>query len=392
MEKHILFIVENTPATMDQRVWNEALSMKEKGYDVTVISPKYNNTEKNYESIEGINVYRHFTPPDVGRKYAFILEYCNAFIFEFVLSLKIFLSKPFQYIHAANPPDHIFFIAIFFKLLDVKFIFDQHDLCPENYLAKFGKKDLFYRSLQIMEKLTFKTADIVITTNESYKKIAMERGKVSNSQIFVVRNGPNLSRVLYMEPNEKLKQGFDYLVTYVGKMGNQEGIDNLLRTIKYIVHERKVKSIKFILIGPGPDRENMMRYSEKLKLNRFVQFTGYIPYREFCEILATSDICVNPEFRNSFTDKSTMVKIMDYMTFGKPIIQYETTEGKVTAGDSAVYIKENNEIEFAEAIINLLENESRRKIMGNIGKKRIEEMLNWDKQKDNLIKAYNFFL
>jgi glycosyltransferase involved in cell wall biosynthesis len=179
-------------------------------------------------------------------------------------------------------------------------------------------------------------------------------------------------------------------VAYVGVIGNQEGIDNLLRSIKHIVYTIGRKDIKFMIVGQGTNWQAMVDLSKKLGVSQYVHFTGYVPYEEFYEILATADVCVNPEFRNSFTDKSTMIKIMDYMTFGKPIIQFETTEGRVTAGNAAVYVKKNDELDFAEAIIELLNDSGKRKTMGAIGRIRIYERLNWDKQKANLKKAYEY--
>ncbi len=240
-----------------------------------------------------------------------------------------------------------------------------------------------------MENLTFFTADIVISTNQSYKKIAVNRGGKSDNEVFVVRNGPDLSKIFFPPPNKNLKNGFDYLVAYIGKIGNQECIDVLLRVAAYIVFEKKIDNIKFIIIGTGPYWRNMVRLSRDMGLIKYVHFTGFIPYREVYEILATADVCINPEYINAFTDKSTMVKIMDYMVFGKPIVQFDTTEGRVTAGESSVYVENNDEMAFASAIISLLNDLDKRKEMGEIGRKRIHESLNWNLQKSNLRKAYN---
>lgn len=388
MNKHILFIVENGAVPFDKRVWSEALLAKEIGFDVTVISPKNERAKKKYEEIDGIEIYRHPMPIEASGKFGFIFEYLNALYWELLLSVKIFFKKPFHIIHGANPPDHIFLIALFFKPFGVKYIFDHHDLSPENFLAKFEKKDFLYKMLVVMEKMTFKAANIIISTNESYKKIAQERGEKKESDVIVVRNGPDLSNYMFLPPNENLKEGFDYLVAYLGVIATQEGIDNLLRSVHHIVYKKNIKNIKFIIIGTGTNWQDMVNLSNQIGLDNYVQFTGFIPYKELYEILATADLCVNPEFRDEFTDKSTMIKIMDYMVFGKPIIQYETTEGKVTAGDAAKYIKNNNEVDFAEAIIELLNDPERRMEMGKIAKKRIKEKLNWDLQKKNLIRAY----
>lgn len=257
-KKHILFIVENNSAPNDIRVWAEASAAKEFGYDVSVISPKSARAKASYENIEGIDIYRHFKPFEASGKFAFIIEYANALFWELLLSLRIFLKKPFQIIHSANPPDHVFIIALLYKVFGTKFIFDHHDICPENYLAKFCRKDLLYKILLVMEKLTFKVADIVISTNQSYKKVAIDRGGKLPEEVFVVRNGPQLSKVMFMQPNPKLKEGFDYLVAYVGVIGKEEGIDVLLRIVDYIVNTKNIQNIRFIIMGKGPNLSKMI--------------------------------------------------------------------------------------------------------------------------------------
>ena len=241
-----------------------------------------------------------------------------------------------------------------------------------------------------MEKLNFKIANIVISTNQSYKSIAVTRGGKNKFDVFVVRNGPDLNKIKFMPPKNELKNGFDYLVAYVGVIGIQDGIDNLLHSIDYIVHKTKHKNIKFILIGKGPNWQVMVNLCHRMKLSEYVEFTGFLSYEKLYEILATADLCVNPEFRNSFTDKSTMLKIMDYMTFGKAIIQFYTKEGNVTAGDAAEYVYENDVIAFAEKVISLLNDKGKRKEMGAIGKQRIMNALCWEKQKPDLFKAYRY--
>jgi glycosyltransferase involved in cell wall biosynthesis len=388
MKKHILFVVENNSYPADVRVRNEAEAAKEFGYDVTVIAPVSEQTPSVYQNINGIDVYRHYIPFEAKGKSGFFIEYSCALFWEFILALKIYLKKPFHYIHSANPPDHVFIIALLFKLAGVKYVFDHHDISPENYIAKFGKKDLFFNFLLLFERLTFKCADIIISTNESYKKLAVSRGRKPPQRVFVVRNGPNLSRVHYMKPNISYRNGFDYMVAYVGAIGSQEGLENLLYAIEYIVYKRRIENTKFMIIGRGPQLDELKAVSKRLNIEKFVTFTGYIPYREFYEILATSDICINPEHRNEFTDRSTMLKIMDYMVCGKPIVQFKTTEGKFTAGNSAIYVENNDNIEFAEAIVALLNDPCKRREMGQVGKNRIECKLKWDLQKANLRKAY----
>ena len=388
MRKHVLFIVENQPVPYDRRVWYEALALKERGYNVSILSPKGKGLTRSFEKLEGINVYRHPMPFEATGKLGFLVEYANALFWEMSLSLRIFMREPFQIIHGSNPPDHVFLVALLFRVFKVKYVFDHHDLTPENFLAKFSKKTFLYKILCLMEGLTFWTAKIVISTNESYKKIATSRGGKTKDEVFVVRNGPKLSEIIEAPPNKDLKNGFDYLVAYVGVIGNQECVDALLRAVRYLVYGKGITRIKFVIIGAGPHWAEMVNLSKEMGLQDYVFFTGFVPFQEFYEILSTADICVNPEYKNPFTDKSTMMKIMDYMAMGKPIVQFDTVEGRVTAGDSAIYVNENDDSAFAESIIGLLEDPDKREKMGAIGKKRIHELLHWDRQKKNLEKAY----
>jgi glycosyltransferase involved in cell wall biosynthesis len=391
-KKHILFILENGEATCDLRVWPEATAAKEFGYDVSIICQSHDKKRLLHEQIEGINIYRHYTPKRLNHtKFYFFLEFINALLWESYLSIRLFVKHPFHFIHSANPPDHVFLIASFFKLFGTKFIFDHHDLSPEMYLAKFDRRDVLFRLLLLMERLSIKIADIVIATNASYKAVALERGGKHHTDVFVVRNGPSLSRMSFPKPNPgKYKCGFDFLVVYVGHIDKQERIDVLLKAAQHIVYEMGNRNIKFLIVGNGPYRQKLLELCTQMRLNKNVSFTGYVPYHQFYEILATADLCVNPEFKNDFTDKSTMIKIMDYMTFGKPIVQFDVTEGRVTAGEASIYVRQNDFQDFSKAIVKLLKDVHKREKMGQIGRKRIWDSLNWDIQKTNLQQAYTY--
>lgn len=388
MKKHILFIVENNSFPADVRVRNEAFAALKFGFDVSVICPVSKKADKKFELINGIDIYRHPMPIEAYNRWGFVAEYANAIFWETVLSIRVFIKKRFHVIHAANPPDHIFLIALLFKIFGVKFIFDHHDIAPENYLAKFERQDFFYKLLTVMEKMTFKTADLIISTNESYKNIAIVRGNKKSEEVFVVRNGPDLDKLKIVESDENLREGFKYLVGYVGVIAQQEGIDNLLKVVDYIIKTLKITNVKFVIIGKGPHWKYIVQLSKDLNLNKYVYFTGFIPDEELYRILSTVDVCVNPEFKNEFTDKSTMIKIMEYMTFGKPVVQFHTVEGEVTAGDASVYVQDNSAKSFANALIELLEDPEKRKYMGSLGRARVEKLLSWQIQKEKLEIAY----
>jgi glycosyltransferase involved in cell wall biosynthesis len=386
---HILFIVQNLSVPEDKRVWLEAISAKSWDYDVSVICPVGKNHKLRYENIQGIDIYRHTLPVEAARKISYFYEYGISLFWQIVLSLKIFFKKPFQIMHIANPPDHGFLLALFFKIMGVKYVFDHHDLSPELYFAKFGEKGPFYFAISLIEKTNMKTADAVISTNESYKEIANRRGKKSKDKIFVVRNGPDLSNITVIPPDIDFRDGFDFLVAYIGKIASQENFDNLLRIAKLIVCEKGLCNIKFVVMGSGPDFDEMQELSEEMSLSKNIEFTGYIPYNRLLGILDQCDIGVHPEYTNEYTNKSTMLKIMDYMLMGKPIVQFESKEGRVTAGKSSLYISDNDEMNFADAVVRLLHDPSRRKEMGEIGRNRIIESLHWGIQKQNLNRVYH---
>ena len=386
---HILFIVENNSVPFDRRVWHEACSARDFGYEVSVICPTDKRSYDNRSLIDGIRIYRHPCPIEGLKRWAMLFEYLNAFFWESLLALRLFMKRPFSVIHGANPPDHVFLIALAFKLAGVKFVFDHHDLTPETYVAKYGAKSVVYRILLWIERLSFKAANIVISTNESYKKIAIERGGKSDKDIVVVRNGPDVTIVSPPLPRPELLGGFRHLIGYVGVIGKQDGIENLLAVADYIVKKRQRRDIKFAVVGTGPNLKNLIRDAKAMALDGYVHFFGFVSEELLLEILTASDICINPEFRNEFTDKSTMIKIMEYMALKKPIVQFYTTEGEFSAGDAAISIRDNDIVQFGDAILALLGDPARRARMGDVGRERIEKQLSWPIQAKKLEAVYD---
>ena len=387
--RRVLIIVENLPVPFDRRVWQEAKTLKNAGYQVSVICPRTEGFKAKYEFLEGIHIYRYRLPIEAKSAMGFLLEYSAALFWGFVLAWKVLLRHGFDVIHACNPPDTIFLIGLPFKLLGKKFVFDHHDINPELYLAKFGKQNMYYKMLLALERLTFWTADISIATNESYKQIATKRGRMDSERIFVVRSGPNLDRLKILPPDEKLKKGRKYLVGYLGVMGKQEGIDYLLRAIKYIVVELGRKDVHFGLVGSGPVIESLKDYAEELGVSDYVTFTGRVPDKDMLEMLNTADVCVNPDVANQMNDKSTMNKVMEYMALGKPIVQFDLKEGRFSAQRASLYAERNNEIDLARKIIQLLDDPDLRQEMGKYGRDRIQDELAWKYEEPKLLAAYD---
>jgi len=388
----VLIIVENLPCPFDRRVMQEARTLTAAGYAVSIICPKAPGFEKSFEDIDGIHIHRHVLPREADGALGYAIEYSVALFMEFWLSLKVFFGRGFDILHACNPPDTIFLIGRFYKLFGRKFVFDHHDINPELYEAKFGKRGFGQKLLLWLERMTFRTADLVISTNESYRHIALTRGGVKSEDVFVVRSGPDLRRMKQMPPNPALKNGRKYLVGYVGVMGKQEGIDLLLQAVQLIVLHLKRTDIHFGLVGGGTELPAMQQLARDLGIADYVTFTGRVPDTELLEMLNTADICVNPDRANEMNDRSTMNKIMEYMALGKPVVQFDLTEGRVSAGDASWYARPNDVADLAQKMVSLLGDELQRRRMGAIGRDRIEHVLSWQHEAPRLLGAYEHLL
>ncbi|MGM4913577.1 glycosyltransferase family 4 protein [Rhizobium sp. 768_B6_N1_8] len=386
--RKVLIIVENLPVPFDRRVWQEARTLTAAGAQVCVICPTGKGFTERYECIEGIHVYRHPLPLDASGALGYLLEYGVALFWESVLAWKIFFRHGFDTVHGCNPPDLIFLVALQFRLFGVPYIFDHHDINPELYEAKYEKRGFFWRLMCCFEWITFKTARVVISTNESYREIAQVRGGKKADDIYVVRSGPDLSRFVAVEPNQSLKKGRKYLVGYVGVMGAQEGVDILLDAVAYIKNQMGRDDIQFVLVGGGPSAKGLATDAEKMGLSECVTFTGRVSDHDLLEVLSTADVCVNPDRVNPMNDKSTMNKIIEYMALGKPIVQFDVTEGRRSAEEASLYAKANDAKDFAEKIVALLENPEERARMGAIGRERVASSLAWPYQIPNLVAAY----
>src|SRR5687768_5655505 len=387
--RRVLIIVENLPLPFDRRVWQEARTLHAAGYQVSIICPKGKGYEKSFEELDGVAIYRHSMPFEASGALGYFAEYSWALAAEFLLSLKISFTRGFDVIHGCNPPDMIFLIGAFYKLFGKKFLFDHHDINPELYEAKFQRRDFFYRLMLALERWTFRTADVCVATNESYRKIAIERGGRSPNKVFVVRSGPDLRRLKVLPPQPALKQGRKYLVGYVGVMGRQEGIDGLLTAVQHIVHTMKRTDIHFGLVGGGTELEAMCKLARELQVAEFVTFTGRVPDADLLAMLNTADVCVNPDVANEMNDKSTMNKIMEYMALGKPIVQFDLTEGRFSAQQASLYAAKNDALDLAQKILYLLDDAALRTAMGRIGRERVERDLAWKYEAPKLLAAYD---
>ena len=387
-KKRVLIIVENQAVPFDRRVWREACSLREHGYEVTVLCPRRKACAKGYEIIDGIRIYRHPSPAEGNTPMGYLWEYGCALIWEFAYTSWIYLRHGFDVIQGCNPPDDIFLVALPFKLLGVKYIFDHHDVNPELYVSKYGKRGGLYKILVGLEKLTYRFSDVVIATNMSYKDLAVNRGGVASEDVFIVRNGPEKEAFKSVRSNPARKNGKNYLVGYVGNMSIQDGLDILLDVAQHIKNSGR-RDIFFTCVGGGTELNKLKKMVEDRDLLDTVHFTGRISDEELLEVLSTADVCVNPDRPSEMNDMSTMIKIMEYMALGKPIVQFDSKEGRFSAQEASLYAgKDDGVADFAAKVLWLLDKPEERKKMGEFGRKRIEEQLAWQYSVPHLLAAY----
>ncbi len=386
--RRVLIIVENLPVPFDRRVWMEATTLQQAGYEVSIICPTGKGYEARHEVLEGIHIYRHTLPKDANGLIGYIGEYGTALFWELALALRIAFTRGFDVIHACNPPDLIFLVAALFRPFGKRFLFDHHDLCPELFETKFGTKGLQYRAMVIAERLTFALAKVSIATNESYKAIAVARGHMFPEDVYVVRSGPNLTKIKPGPARPELKQGKAFLIGYVGVIGRQEGLD-LLIDAAVGLRARGRDDIHYGIVGGGPELEAIKRYAAERGVADIFTFTGRAPDDVLMDMLNTADVCVNPDRVDPMNDLSTMNKIMEYMALGKPIVQFDVKEGRFSAQDASLYALANDAEDFGRKIEALLNDPALRAKMGAFGFGRVHSQLGWEHERPKLLAAYD---
>lgn len=384
----VLMLVENNPYPFDVRVRREALALQKEGYKVAVISPR-SKGRPFHEIIDGIAVYRFPYPPQGNGLVGYVIEFGYATFAMLLVSFWVWWTHGFDIIHAANPPDTLFLIGAFYKLMGKRFIYDQHDLAPETYLSRFNRSrpNLIYKSLLLLERCSFQTADIVISTNESYKQVALSRGKKKQDQIYIVRNGPPLS--FFPQPADfEVAKRAKYIIGYIGTMGPQDGVDYWLRAIHELVYTLDRRDFLSVIIGGGDSVPELKKLVTELKIEPYVWFTGRVSDDDLLRYLSTAHICIHPDPLNPLNDRSTMNKMMEYMALGKPVVSFDLIEARYSARSAALYARPNDVRDFAEKVGQLMDHKEMRDEMGKVGQKRVREMLAWEYSVPKLLEAY----
>lgn len=389
----ILIIVENLTVPIDRRVWQEATTLRDCGYTVSVICPKGAQYTKTYEILEGIHVFRHPLPYEADGALGYALEYSWALFWEFVLSIRAYFKVGFDCIQACNPPDLIFLIGAFWKYLFGKpFVFDHHDINPELYEAKFGKRGLFHRLLVKLERLTFATADASIATNETFKHIAVSRGGMSPDRVFIVRSTPDLSRFKRVEAEPRLRNGRDKVIGYVGIMGAQDGVDLLVESMAHLVNVDQRHDAQCVIVGSGTELERLKALAARHRIEDYVTFTGFLSGKPLLQALSTFDVGVIPDPKNGYNDKISMNKVFEYMTLGIPFVLFDLEEGVKVAGDAALVAHDNSPLQLASHLGRLLDDGALRQQLAENGKTRAKTLLRWDAERARLLATYDTVL
>lgn len=389
----ILIIVENLTVPLDRRVWQEARTLHEAGYTVSVVCPKGGKYTAPYEVLEGIHIFRHPLPIEADGALGYALEYSWALAWEFALSLKAYWKVGFDAVQACNPPDLLFIIAGFWKyLFGKRFVFDHHDINPELFEAKFNKQGKFHKLLLWLEGLTFKTADVSIATNETFKQIAIERGGMDADRVFIVRSVPDLKRFKRLEPNAGLKNGRRHLAGYVGIMGAQDGVDLLIEAMDDLVHTQGRRDIQCAIVGSGTELPALQKMAHDKGLSDYITFTGFLSGEPLLKAFSTFDIGVIPDPKNSYNDKISMNKVFEYMSLGIPFVSFDLIEGKKASGDAAVYARNNDPQELAAQMARLFDDKELAGTLSAEGTIRARQLLKWENERARLLAAYDLAL
>lgn len=391
--RSILIVEQNLPVPFDRRVWQEATSLRRAGYNVAVICPKSDTYKLSRECLEGVQIYRYrlLVEGDTSLA-AYFMEFVYCWLVTLFLAIRVYRERRFDVIHACNPPDTFFALALLFRPLGVKFVFDHHDLCPDLYVAKGNKRSgLVYRLLVALECFTFRTADMVIAVNQSHSEIAQRRGSVPPGRIAIVRSGPRRYWAQIDQPDPALKRGRKHLVLYVGQMGKQDGVDYLLRAADWCRRNSSDDTL-FVIVGGGPNLPELKRLANELELAETVHFTGHIPDEKLWSYLSSADIGVDPDPISEFNNMSTMNKIIEYMSFGRPVVAFDLLEHRRSAMEAAIYVSHNDARELGRGLRRLIEDPNRRMQMSGIGRARFSETLAWENSERILIAAYDRLL
>lgn len=387
--RRVLILVENLPVPLDRRVWLEATTLVAQGYEVSVICPMGRGWDKAREEIEGVHIYRYPEPPEAhSGAVAYAREYGHALWHMARLARHVWRDRGFDVIQGCNPPDLLFLIALLYRPFGVRYLFDHHDVGPELFEAKFGRRGFLYRVMLWWERLSFRAASVSIATNESFRRVALERGRMAPENVFVVRSAPKVEKFEIRPADPEIRRGAKTVLGYVGVIGQQEGMDLLVEAVDILVRKLGHRDLHAVIVGFGPHLPEVQRDVAARGLGDHFTFVGALYGEDLLRALNSCDIGVSPDPKNAMNDISTMNKVMEYMTLEKPVVQFDLTEGLASAGESSLYAKANDPADFAAKVAWLIDHPDKGRAMGRLGRSRVFDALSWAHSVPNLLAAY----
>jgi len=383
----VLIISENAPVPADRRVWNISRTLAGAGWQVVIACAQGpDRDDAPYEVLEGIEIHRYPLRP-AGNALGYAREYGQALWRLRKLIRRLAAERRFDVVHACNPPDLLLLAARSLRGQGTRFVFDHHDLVPELYRSRFGRgEDLGYRATLRAERVAYRMADVSLATNGSYARVAVERGGMDPEDVFVVRNGPDLTRFRPVEPDPAWRRGRAHLISYLGIMGPQDGVDHALRALARLRTLRD--DWHAVFIGDGDALPAMRALTDELHLSDHVEFAGWRGDDDIRLILSSSDVCLAPDPPSPLNDVSTMIKIPEYMALGCAVASYALPESRVSAGDSALYAAPGDPDDLGRCVAELLDDPGRRERMGAMARERVDNELSWQHSESALLAAY----
>jgi len=387
LKKRVLILVANLPVPPDRRVWHEALALRAAGYTVSVICPKGKGFLAGYECIEDIHIHRYALPLEAAGAFGFLVEYAVTLFWALVLSLKVVFTRGFSIIHACNPPDLYFLLGWLYRPFGKRFVFDFHDLCPELYEVKFGKRGWLHYLLLGLEWLTLKSARVVLATNESFAGIVQQRGGRKPEDVFIVRSAPDGKRFQRTQPDTALRAGASVVVGYVGIMGKQDGIDHLLDAAAVLVRQTGRQRFRFVLVGDGPERPRLEARTRQLGLEDVIIFAGYRTGPALLAAYSSFDLGIIPDPPDVYNHRITMNKTLEFMALQIPFVMFPLEQSRIDAGAAGLVASAATPEALAQALLRLADDAVLQASMRRVAQERTAQ-LSWDEAKKNLLTAY----
>jgi glycosyltransferase involved in cell wall biosynthesis len=387
-ERSCVIVVENLPVPMDRRVWQEALALRQAGWRVSVICPTNERHPETYDELDGIAIYRHPLPLEARGRFAFLFEYAAALFHEFRLLWRVWRERGFTVIQACNPPDLIFLVVLPFKLMGKRFVFDHHDVCPELFEAKFGRKGIVHRVLLWAERLTFMSADVVISANDTYRDLAITRGGQDPKDVVTVYSIPDKSRIYRMPPDPTLRRGKRFILGYVGVIGDQDGVDHLVLVLDHLIRDHGLRDFHAVVVGDGPALASARELAESRGLSGYVTFKGYLNGKDLLRQLNTFDIGIIPDPVNPYNDKISMNKVFEYSALGIPSVAYPLTETQRLLGGAGVYAEGETPADLARACATLMQDDAMRTRCADEAARLAQHAFSWTREAGKYVAAY----